>query len=366
MAESHIPFLYDEDQLSSIRAALSEPRFATYYAKAGWHEEYAIALYLYNARLAKAFLFPLHVVEVSLRNAVDRMLVYRFGPAWHVDANLRNGALFTAETEVALEKAISRAEREVNRAGLEVGRGAVVAELTFDFWSNLLRQNYADLWRANLRMVFPNLRNGMKRHDVQVAGKAVNRLRNRVAHHEPLLDVNVPEAMSQIFSLLEWQCAKTASWVRHHTTVSTIVRSRPRAGGSAPSDVGSRLDPGFVQVTHKTSIMEVIERLGRKAQTAVCVDAEGRPVAAFSSLDVSSFIAIDARRNGGLFAADERTVEDLLRDVDATERWRAVAADVALTVAIKHLTGRGVDIVVGLDPDTGAAVGTMQRAHRRY
>src|SRR5690606_39563904 len=71
-SESQVPYPYTVEQLQAIRASISEPRFATYLKKGGNHQEYALALYLYNARVAKAFLYPLNVAEVTLRNAVDR------------------------------------------------------------------------------------------------------------------------------------------------------------------------------------------------------------------------------------------------------------------------------------------------------
>lgn len=75
MAESQVPYAYDQPALDAITASLSRQRFETYLTKAGNDENYAYALYLYNARLAKSLLFPLSVTEVTLRNAIDEALV---------------------------------------------------------------------------------------------------------------------------------------------------------------------------------------------------------------------------------------------------------------------------------------------------
>lgn len=358
MAESHIPFPYAVDQVAAIRASLSEPRFRTYLLKAGFNERHALALYLYNARLAKAFLFPLHVVEVSIRNGMDAMLAYRFGEDWHLDAALR-ASLFTVESKRSLLKAIDRVADQTDR-------NAVVAELTFDFWSNLLRSDYAGLWRANLGMVFPNVPRGFDRGDAQSLVREVNRLRNRVAHHEPILDVNIQAVLGGIYKLLGLRCAATEEWVRHHTTVPVVLRSYPKANGAASYDLGSLIAPEFLTVTSATPLLTVIEGLNRKTRTAVCVDVEGKPVAALTAVDLTRFICIDAKRNGGLFAPAERTVGDLLSVVDAERRWASLSVEATIVDAIARLRGKLTDVLIGVDPGSGGPVGTIQRAHRRY
>ena len=150
MAESQVPYPYLPAQVDAIRASLSEPRFGAYLSKGGNDTGYALALYLYNARLAKAFLYPLHVVEVTLRNAIDGLLVSRYGQTWPHEAALRDG-LLTDAGRATLDKAIGR-------AGAGASRGQIVAELTFDFWSHLLRPEYHALWRTALNIVFPHAR----------------------------------------------------------------------------------------------------------------------------------------------------------------------------------------------------------------
>lgn len=71
MAESQVPYPYTEDN-HSIISSLSEARFAPYLKNAGFNQHYAFSLYLYNARLSKAFLYPLHILEVTLRNRIDQ------------------------------------------------------------------------------------------------------------------------------------------------------------------------------------------------------------------------------------------------------------------------------------------------------
>jgi hypothetical protein len=233
MAESQAPYPNLPHQVAAIRASLSEPRFATYLTKGGGDEGYALALYLYNARVAKAFMFPLGVVEVTLRNAIDALLVTRHGLTWHLQPDFRNNVL--------MPKGVDTVNKAIARAGFGATRGQVVAELTFDFWSNLLRPDYGDLWRTGLNIVFPNISRATTRHDVQMMAKAINKFRNRIAHHEPILDLNVTDIHAKIVELASLRCAETAAWLKHHSTVSTVIRTRPRGAAAGFISLGTRL-----------------------------------------------------------------------------------------------------------------------------
>lgn len=356
MADSQVPYPYLPAQVTAIRASISEPRFGAYLYKGGGDVEYALSLYLYNARLAKAFLYPLHVVEVTLRNAIDQYLVSRHGMKWPHEVAFRDGVL-SDFGRANLDKAVTR-------AGDGASRGQIVSELTFDFWSNLLRPEYHTLWRTGLNIVLPNVRRGTGRHEVQNLAKSINRFRNRVAHHEPILDQNVGDVQKSILELIALRCVETAAWTKHHSTVATVMRTRPRGGTGAT--VLARQAPDFVLVRRATTIQEVIAALDRNRQAAVCVDDDGRPCAAFSALDVTRFIAIDAARTDGLFAPGERTVADLLADVDAETRWAAIADDRPVGLGIDELRRPRIDVLVGVDAERGQPTGTILRAHRRY
>ncbi|PZO70117.1 MAG: hypothetical protein DI640_15085, partial [Sphingomonas taxi] len=249
MAESQVPYPYLVDQKVALRAAISEPRFATYLRKAGGHERYAFALYLYNARVAKAFWYPLNVAEVTFRNAVDEALVAAYGGDWPIDPDLRDS--LTTEHQLSLTKAIRRAGHGARKAD-------IVATLTFDFWSNLMRPQYGQLWRTRANVVFPNLSHGESRRDVQKLAKEINDLRNRIAHHEPILDANLPDALTKIVRLIDLRCRETAAWTKHYATVSTVIRSRPKRDSEVQVTLADRCDTTFTPVTTDTGLVDLM------------------------------------------------------------------------------------------------------------
>lgn len=356
MAESQVPYPYDAATIASLKASLSEPRFATYLKKASGDATFALTLYLYNSRLAKSFLFPLSVAEVTLRNAVDGVLLQMFGAAWHQDADFRDNVL-TPESLGALEKAIDRARSNE--------RGKVIAELTFDFWSNLFRNEYADLWRTKANIAFPGLAHGEGRHEIQVLVREINRLRNRVAHHEPILDMNVPDLHSKIIKLVELRCQVTAGWMRHHSTVSVVMRSRPNLAGSAPVTLASRADHKFEVVERTTKLVGLASEAAQTCAAFVCLE-NGSIVGAITHQQLALFMATKALELDGMVDLNDHTVEDVLSIPAVTDGFRSMPAGSSFFDAIKILKEPKTRVVVAVDPDNGAPVGVVLRAHRRY
>jgi CBS domain-containing protein len=357
MAESQVPYPNLPQQIAAIRTSLSEPRFATYLTKSGGDEAYAVELYLYNTRVAKAFMFPLGVVEVALRNAIDALLVSRHNADWHLDSDFRQNVLMT--------EGLNTLDKAINRAGLNATHGQVVAELTFDFWSNLLRPDYGDLWRTSLNIVFPNILRSTTRHDVQVMAKDINRFRNRVAHHEPILDSDFADIHSKIVGLVSLLCSETTAWLKHHSTVSIATRTRPRGAAAGFVSLATRLAPDYVKVTETTTLDFVAERFERKCQVAICVDDKSAPVAAFGALDLLKYLAKEAKKTGGLVAPSEHTVKDLLGASDVNGAWITMPASDPLASAVERLTQKEINLVIGLDAGGGVA-GVIPRALRRY
>ena len=359
MAHSDYPYSYAPGHLEAIARALSPERFGTYLESAGFHEEYALALYLYNARLAKSFLFPLHVAEITLRNSIDAYLARRYGASWHTDAALRVG-VFTPQSSASLDKAIRHADNSVERAD-------VIAELTFDFWSNLLRSDYSQtIWRTGLRTIFPGLPRDLDRRSVQRHVRQVNMLRNRVTHHEPILDVNVQEVLGSIFDLVGWCSDEMRAWARHHNTVSETIRSRPSGQDQLTVDLRSRMAPGFAEVKVDTPFVEAMAMLGYESRSLVCVDAHGAPLCAWTALEILEFVTRIASEQAGMFDMADHTVADIVATSSSEDRWVAMNADEPMTNVTKRLQNKKTGIVVAIEPGTGRVVGTIQRAHRRY
>lgn len=359
MAESQHPFPYTPADLTSLKAALSAARFAAYLRRAGNDEAHAFALYLYNARLAKAFLYPLHVVEVTLRNAIDESLVAVYGANWPSDDHFRTQVL-TPDGLTTLDKAIARA------GGAGASKDQVVATLTFDFWSNLFRPEYGSFWRTKLNIVLPYLPRGKSRRDMQVAVREINEFRNRIAHHEPILDLNAIDVMAKIKMIVNFRCPRTEAWMRHHTTVAQTLRSRPAPGGRVGEALAARQDGQFLHVAGTENLTQVMGQINGANRVVVRLDGTGVPTGACTTEEIATSIAAAAAKMDGLVSLDEIQIDTVLGAPGPAPHWTTLADDEPMARAVEILQQPRVKILVGIDARSGRATGVVVRAHRRY
>lgn len=68
-------------ELSALPKIISTERFATYIAARADITQ-ALALYQWNAQISAAFMFPLHVYEICIRNAAANAIAHFYGPDW--------------------------------------------------------------------------------------------------------------------------------------------------------------------------------------------------------------------------------------------------------------------------------------------
>ncbi|MFJ3395315.1 hypothetical protein [Leifsonia aquatica] len=211
---------------AAIEATISAPRISTYLTAAGQHQQRALALYGWNAQVSAAFMLPAHFAEVSTRNAVDEVLTAVYGPLWPWDPTFERslpapgGRLFNPRRHLQQVRAT------------QTTTGKVIAELKFVFWPSMFTARHTGrLWNPHLRSAFP----GLSPTQPVAAGRdriwndlqAIRTLRNRLAHHEPIISRNLVDDYTRMFDLIELRSPDTAAWVRTLDTVSGLLNARP-------------------------------------------------------------------------------------------------------------------------------------------
>ena len=220
-------FAYTSEVLDELEDSLSPERLGTYLIAARGDRQQALRLHVRNTTLSAAFYGPLQGLEVALRNALHKRLVERYGPSWYDDpqAGLDRGALERVRT----------ARSELARGGHGDSSSRMVATLSFGFWVSLLgpggrtesgrKANYEmTLWRPAVRAAFAH-RATLTRRQVHRPLNDLRTLRNRIAHHEPILGRKLIKDHDRILDVCGWISPATRAWIEHHSRVVAAVEA---------------------------------------------------------------------------------------------------------------------------------------------
>lgn len=233
----------------ALASSISVERMGTYQAVSGNDSDFAMRLYLWDRDISTAFLRDLAILEVALRNAMSSQLARKWGDEWF------------SNQEMPLDdrslNALSRAWREIN--GPKTA-GKLVAQCMFGFWRDLLdkgdhagkdprrtRCDYEVLWRGVLDKAFPGGRaqaqQDSRRWNREYALSVVSRvraLRNRVAHHEPLVNgfpfpgqatrISIEEAHHDLLKLAAMLDRDLYAFLVGWSRVPELISQRPESG----------------------------------------------------------------------------------------------------------------------------------------
>lgn len=100
-----------------------------------------------------------------------------------------------------------------------------MAELPFGFWRYLLARRYSTIWPA-VRPYFPHLP-GNDRRLLETPVARLHLLRNRIAHHEPLLNEAILDRSQDMATVLDALDPQLTTWVRRGDRVPSVLVRRP-------------------------------------------------------------------------------------------------------------------------------------------
>lgn len=213
-------FSFSEEQVRALEISLSPGRMQLYRKLASDDDKEALKLYCWNNALSQSLFWPLHGFEISLRNAMADRICDRYGNDWYEQlTNLKKGS--SARNDEA-EK-VEKLKDSLVKVGETPGHDSIVAGISFGFWEGLLKPEYElMLWKEAEMFsdLFPTSRDETFRLVNQI-----KRLRNNVAHHEPIF-VHWPSKKfrelyrdyKKIIRVTRWICPETATWIEHHAT----------------------------------------------------------------------------------------------------------------------------------------------------
>ena len=213
-AKSQVTRISSEIFFPALWASLSVERLSKYLTAHEGERSKALRLYERNIRVSSAFYPPLQCLEICLRNQLNNQMSLIWGGDWfanHVVPIQEDG------------------RRMIREAIAKIGNNpqtnsAIVAELSLGFWVSLLGPRYdATLWRSGLHRAFQTNGRSMKRNDVHGRFNRIRRFRNRVAHHEPIVFMDLSRVHREMMEAIRWMCPITAEWAEGISTVPQML-----------------------------------------------------------------------------------------------------------------------------------------------
>ena len=188
---------------------ISMPRMTKYLTVCGNNTRKAMTLYRANIRLSNAVFSILCLFEVALRNRIDKHYRLKLGTNWLFDA-AQPGTGFLHS--VGCEKSLESVEKVIASLGVSYSPDKAVAELTFGFWTYQFASKEFAAAGSSLLNILQGRPFGTNHTRVFKKLSSINRIRNRIAHHEPICfapphsisTVYAEQKYDQIMELLRW------------------------------------------------------------------------------------------------------------------------------------------------------------------
>lgn len=210
---------------AGLSELLTSERLGSYLRWSGGDVGAAFALYEWNMAAAATVMHTTGMVEVIVRNAMDRELQGLAGVrGW---STWFDGAPPDQRGRADIKKARERARRPANQPELH---GKVVAELTLGFWRYLAASRYlTSLWTPALFRAFPDGPTDKLQAQRQIDRHLRNLLlvRNRAAHHEPIHRRDLLRDLAAAVEVAAWVQPQAGAWVADLSTIADVVLARP-------------------------------------------------------------------------------------------------------------------------------------------
>lgn len=217
-----------KETIDAVRTSLSAARMATFENAAGVNspdDPAGLLLYAWNAGVSGAFMAPLHICEVVIRNAVSNALEAIYGPEWP----------WSTTFETSLPNPARGYKPRIDLANARKSAqstGKVIPELKFVFWQKMFTSRYDNrIWDQHLLRVMPNLDQSESIATLRTAVygdlERLRLLRNRIAHHEPIFSRPLIEDYQTALKLVTYCCAATAQWMDSNQNAKAILATKP-------------------------------------------------------------------------------------------------------------------------------------------
>ena len=205
----------------TLEAKLSTPRMSRYLKHNKNEQSRAAEAYVHNMRIAESFVSIFHVLEVALRNGIQKEMAIEYRrqdwyEAWDNSGNADLQKLYNKITD---------AKRALASRKVKATPDNIVAELSFGFWTSLFNRASIHKLSKPLMRVFFSCPKNMRQPDKMRARLNKGRdLRNRCFHHEPLLWQPLMDIHRDLLEIVKWIDRDLHAWAVSHDRVALTVK----------------------------------------------------------------------------------------------------------------------------------------------
>ena len=186
--------------------------------------------YIYNLKLSEAFYPALSLLEITLRNRICNAIEKLICKDWLMQELSKQNILADKEYQKLLESA-----NKIKKAGKKITNDRLISEMTLGFWIHLCTKSYKPkLWDKSgfFESVFPNYatnRELRKIAPIQNDLLAILRLRNRIFHHEIIINGNkTPKQQYQlVLNMLHLLSSGMETLLETISRFDTIDKQKP-------------------------------------------------------------------------------------------------------------------------------------------
>ncbi|QNQ90996.1 hypothetical protein GP475_10405 [Corynebacterium poyangense] len=206
---------------TAVARHLSNARLAPYLQHTDDELDKALELYVWSTRMSMSMFELISHLEIMLRNAIDTALSKTFrdedcGIPWF----LRN-----PPTTQNMSDEIDDVRNRLRKYDKDT-RQQIIAGMNFGFWSGMVGAKHEDLWRSALHKAFPG--SSGDRKDVMKELESLRKIRNRIAHHDSMLNVDVPFEIRRIHRVAEFLGDEASAWLKNVDQTMKIYKKRPQ------------------------------------------------------------------------------------------------------------------------------------------
>lgn len=172
---------------TEFEKAFSKPRLGRFLLAASGNKDKALLLYKLNIQISQRLFGVLSIFETTLRNQIDQHYRQHFNDNEWLKNQCGQSGMFSHSSFAKYGfESRTKVLTTFARLGNRYNHDRLVAELSLGFWTYIFAPIQFIVGGQGLHKIYRNRPKGTTQKQIFNGLDEVRKLRNRIAHHEPL------------------------------------------------------------------------------------------------------------------------------------------------------------------------------------